>query len=59
MFLNFSIEPESEPSAQLVVVMAKGNTALQQKVNSGIRRLKESGELQQIKEKWLNFKVKQ
>lgn len=57
--LKFRVVPyeaESEPSAKLVVVMAKGNSALQEKVNHGIKQLQENGELDKIKDKWLNFK---
>lgn len=57
--LDFKIityEAESKPESQLVFLMSKGNASLQGKVNRGIEQLKSSGELEKIKNKWLNFK---
>lgn len=41
------------PSAQQVIVMAKGNTPLVNQVNEGISKLKANGELKEIEERWL------
>ena len=46
-------EGEDTPSAQQVVLMAKGNTKLINTVNEGITKLKAEGTFKAIEEKWL------
>ena len=46
-------ESESDPAAQQVVLMAKGNTKLIAKVNEGIAKLKQEGKFKEIEERWL------
>lgn len=46
-------EAADAPSAQQVVLMAKGNTELINTVNEGIAKLKEKGTFKEIEEKWL------
>ena len=46
-------EGEDNPSAQQVILMAKGNDELINKVNDGIAKLKASGTFAKIGEKWL------
>ena len=47
-------EGADSPSAQQVVLMAKGNTELINKVNEGITKLKAKGTFKDIEERWLN-----
>lgn len=46
-------ENANEPSAQLVILMHKDNKELKEKINNGLTELKQNGELDKIKEKWL------
>lgn len=46
-------EGEDNPSAQQVILMAKGNSALINNVNEGVIKLKEKGTFKEIEEKWL------
>lgn len=46
-------EGEDNPSAQQVVLMAKGNTKLINTVNEGITKLKVKGTFKEIEQKWL------
>ncbi|MGP5494228.1 substrate-binding periplasmic protein [Psychrobacter celer] len=46
-------ESEDNPSAQQVILMAKGNNELIKNVNEGITKLKEKGTFKEIEEKWL------
>ncbi len=46
-------EGEDNPSAQQVVLMAKGNTELINTVNEGIAKLKERGTFKEIEQRWL------
>ena len=46
-------EGENNPSAQQVVLMAKGNKELITKVNEGIDKLKEKGTFKEIEQRWL------
>lgn len=46
-------ETENDPPANQVMMMAKGNTALVAKINSGIAKLKASGEIERIEKKWM------
>ena len=46
-------ENESDPAAQQVILMAKGNTKLIKNVNEGIAKLKEKGTFEEIEERWL------
>lgn len=46
-------EDESNPSAQQVILMAKGNDSLIYKVNEGIAKLQVSGAFKEIEDKWL------
>lgn len=48
-----SYEGEDNPSAQQVILMAKGNTQLIDKVNDGITKLKAEGKFKEIEERWL------
>lgn len=47
-------EDESNPAAQQVILMAKGNDSLIAQVNEGIAKLKASGEFKKIEDKWLS-----
>ena len=49
-----SYEGEDNPSAQQVILMAKGNTDLINKVNEGITKLKTQGTFKTIEEQWLS-----
>lgn len=51
-------QDQSDPTSQQVMVMRKGNQALQAKVNDGIRKIKANGTLKKIDEKW-NISVEQ
>lgn len=58
--LGFQVTPyqtEDVPTAKLVMVMSKDNAGLQEKINRGIRKLVNNGELKTLEEKWLNFKA--
>lgn len=46
-------EGEDNPSAQQVILMAKGNAKLIKNVNEGITKLKEKGKFKEIEQKWL------
>ena len=46
-------EGEDNPSAQQVILMAKGNAKLIKNVNEGIAKLKEKGKFKEIEQKWL------
>ena len=46
-------ESKSDPAAQQVVLMAKGNTKLIENVNEGIAKLKEKGTFEEIEAHWL------
>ena len=46
-------ESESDPAAQQVVLMAKGNTKLIATVNEGIAKLKAEGKFKEIEARWL------
>lgn len=46
-------ETENDPPSQQVMMMAKGNTALAEKINNGIAKLKASGEIAKIEKKWM------
>lgn len=46
-------EDENNPSAQQVILMAKGNTKLVNSVNEGITKLKEKGTFKEIEGRWL------
>ena len=48
-----SYEGEDNPSAQQVILMAKGNTQLIDKVNDGITKLKAEGKFKEIEGRWL------
>lgn len=50
---TFAYENEQEPSAQLVMAMAKDNTQLHESVNQGLAKMKEDGSLQAIQNKWI------
>ena len=50
-------EGEDDPAAQQVVLMAKGNDALINKVNDGITKLKADGTFAKINERWLGEQV--
>lgn len=43
------------PSAQQVMVMAKGNTDLRNNINEGISKLKARGAFEEIEARWLNI----
>lgn len=45
-------EAQSEPSAQQIVLMKKGNDELTAKVNKGIAGAKSNGKLKQLEDKW-------
>lgn len=47
-------EDENNPSAQQVILMAKGNTKLINQVNEGITKLKAKGTFKEIEDRWLN-----
>lgn len=46
-------EGEDNPSAQQVILMAKGNNTLINQVNEGIAKLKAKGTFEEIEERWL------
>lgn len=46
-------ETENDPPAQQIMMMAKGNEALVQRINGAIAKLKASGELAKIEQKWM------
>ena len=46
-------EGEDNPSAQQVILMAKGNAKLIKNVNEGIAKLKDKGTFKEIEQKWL------
>lgn len=46
-------ETENDPPAQQIMMMAKGNEALMQRINGAIAKLKASGELARIEQKWM------
>ena len=46
-------EKKEEPSAQLVILMAKDNEKLRASVNEGLAKIKQNGELAKIQQKWL------
>lgn len=46
-------EGEDNPSAQQVILMAKGNAKLIKTVNEGITKLKDKGTFKEIEQKWL------
>lgn len=46
-------EDENNPSAQQVILMAKGNAKLINSVNEGVTKLKEKGKFKEIEQKWL------
>lgn len=46
-------ENEGDAPAQQVMMMAKANNALAQKINNGIAKLKASGEIAKIEQKWV------
>ncbi|MBB3106854.1 ABC-type amino acid transport substrate-binding protein [Psychrobacter luti] len=46
-------EGEDNPSAQQVILMAKGNAKLIKTINEGITKLKEKGKFKEIEQKWL------
>ena len=48
-----SYEGEDNPSAQQVILMAKGNTKLISQVNEGIAKLKAKGTFKEIEGRWL------
>lgn len=48
-----SYESEDNPSAQQVILMAKGNTKLINNVNEGITKLKAKGTFKEIEDRWL------
>lgn len=50
---TFVYENEQEPSAQLVILMAKENEKLHASINEGLAKIKENGELAKIQQKWL------
>lgn len=50
-------EGADSPSAQQVVLMAKGNTELIKTVNEGIDKLKAKGTFKEIEERWLGAKA--
>lgn len=50
---SVAYEGEEEPSAKLVILMKKGNTDLQGKINAGLKQAKEDGSLAKIQEKWI------
>ncbi|WP_290000094.1 substrate-binding periplasmic protein [Faucicola atlantae] len=51
-------QDQSDPTSQQVIVMKKGNNALQAKINDGIRKIKADGTLKKIDDKW-NISVEQ
>ncbi|MDK4533751.1 substrate-binding periplasmic protein [Kingella kingae] len=51
-------EADNLPEAQLVMVMKKGNTELQARVNKGLATIKQNGELDKIRDKWLGTNSK-
>ncbi len=55
---TFTYEDEKEPSAQLVILMKKGNTDLLKKVNTGLAKIQANGELEKIHKKWLGDTAK-
>jgi len=52
-----SYEGEDNPSAQQVILMAKGNTKLINQVNEGIAKLKNEGTFKEIEGRWLGENV--
>ena len=46
-------EGQNNPSAQQVILMAKGNTQLIEKINDGIAKLKAEGKFKEIEARWL------
>lgn len=46
-------EGQDNPSAQQVILMAKGNTELIKKINDGITKLKAEGKFKEIEARWL------
>lgn len=46
-------EGQDNPSAQQVILMAKGNTELIEKINEGIAKLKAEGKFKEIEARWL------
>lgn len=50
-------EGEDNPSAQQVILMAKGNNELISKVDDGINKLKEKGVFKEIENRWLGTAV--
>lgn len=50
---SVAYESDTEPSAQLVILMKKDNTDLQGKINAGLKQAKEDGSLAKIQEKWI------
>ena len=46
-------EGQDNPSAQQVILMAKGNTELINKINDGIAKLKAEGKFKEIEARWL------
>ena len=46
-------EADDAPSAQQIILMAKGNKALINNVNEGIAKLKENGTFKEIEQRWL------
>lgn len=47
-------ETENDPPSQQVMMMAKGNDALAQRINGAIAKLKASGEIAKIEKKWMH-----
>lgn len=46
-------ETENDPPSQQVMMMAKGNDALAKRINGAIAKLKASGEITEIEQKWM------
>lgn len=52
-FYTVVYENESEPSAQLVILMAKENEKLRDSINEGLAKIKQNGELAKMQQKWI------
>lgn len=50
---HYQYQAENDPSAQLVIFTQKNNQALIEQLNQSLAELKQTGELEQIKEKYL------
>lgn len=50
---GFKLVGEMFTSEQYAIVVQKGNAALLQEINAALKKIRESGELQKLREKWI------